>query len=78
MLDKKPEGSNWAIEGYVTKELLKTVLIEPGKGNNKIFVCGPPGMYKAISGGKKSPQDQGELTGILKELGYSKDDVFKF
>lgn len=35
-------------------------------------------MYKAISGGKKSPSDQGELAGILKELGYKKDDVYKF
>ena len=33
--------------------------------------------YKAISGGKKSPNDQGELDGILKELGYSKDQVYK-
>ena len=78
MLDKKPEGSNWASEGFVTKELLKTVLPEPGKGYNKIFVCGPPGMYKAISGGKKSPKDQGELTGYLKELGYSVEEVYKF
>lgn len=78
VLDKKPEGSNWASEGFVTKELLKTVLPEPGKGNNKIFVCGPPGMYKAISGGKKSPNDQGELTGYLKELGYSAEEVYKF
>lgn len=78
VLDKRPEGSQWAVEGYVTKELLKTVLFEPGKGNNKIFVCGPPGMYKSISGAKKSPSDQGELTGILKELGYSKNEVYKF
>ncbi|KAF8474225.1 hypothetical protein BDZ91DRAFT_351551 [Kalaharituber pfeilii] len=78
VLDKKPAGSNWAVEGYITKELLKTVLPEPGKGNNKIFVCGPPGMYKSISGGKKSPSDQGELSGILKELGYSKEEVYKF
>lgn len=78
LLDKKPSGSVWAKEGYVDKELLKTVLPEPGSGNNKIFVCGPPGLYKAVSGGKNSPTDQGELTGILKELGYSKDDVYKF
>jgi cytochrome-b5 reductase len=62
----------------VTKELLKTVLPEPKVENIKIFVCGPPGMYKAISGGKKSPSDQGEIDGYLKELGYSKDQVFKF
>jgi cytochrome-b5 reductase len=32
-------------------------------------------MYKAISGGKKSPTDQGELSGILEKLGYTKDQV---
>lgn len=62
----------------MTKELLKTVLPEPKEENVKVFVCGPPGMYKAISGGKKSPSDQGELTGYLKELGYDKEQVYKF
>ena len=32
-------------------------------------------MYKAVSGGKKSPTDQGELSGILKKLGYTEDQV---
>lgn len=45
---------------------------------DRIFVCGPPGMYKAISGPKKSPQDQGDLGGFLKELGYTKDQIYKF
>ena len=73
LLDKPPEG--WAgATGYVSEELLKTVL--PKKdGNVKIFVCGPPGMYTAVSGGKKSPTDQGELSGILQKLGYDKDQV---
>ncbi|KAI1414910.1 ferredoxin reductase-like protein [Hypoxylon sp. FL1857] len=65
-------------KGYINKDLLKTVLPEPKSENIKIFVCGPPGMYKAISGTKVSPTDQGELSGILKELGYSKDQVYKF
>jgi cytochrome-b5 reductase len=65
-------------KGMITKELLKTVLPEPKTENVKVFVCGPPGLYKAISGGKKSPADQGELEGYLKELGYSKDQVYKF
>ncbi|KAF2454713.1 NADH-cytochrome b5 reductase [Lineolata rhizophorae] len=65
-------------KGFITKELLKTVLPEPKENNIKIFVCGPPGLYKAISGMKTSPADQGELTGYLKELGYSKDQVYKF
>ncbi|PYH36651.1 cytochrome b5 reductase family protein [Aspergillus neoniger CBS 115656] len=65
-------------KGYISKELLKTVLPEPKEENIKLFVCGPPGLYKAISGTKNSPTDQGELSGILKELGYSKEQVFKF
>jgi hypothetical protein len=36
----------------------------------------PPGMYSAVSGGKKSPTDQGELTGILQKLGYDKEQVY--
>jgi len=78
VLDNPPEQWQGG-RGFVTKELLKTVLPEPKEGEKiKVFVCGPPGMYKAISGGKKSPSDQGELTGYLKELGYSKDQVYKF
>jgi cytochrome-b5 reductase len=52
VLDNAPKDAAWATQGRVTKELLKTVLPEPASGNNKIFVCGPPGMYKAISGTK--------------------------
>ncbi|OJJ47786.1 hypothetical protein ASPZODRAFT_94625 [Penicilliopsis zonata CBS 506.65] len=77
VLDKPPK--EWVGgKGFITKELLKTVLPEPKEENIKIFVCGPPGLYKAISGAKVSPKDQGELTGILKELGYDKEQVFKF
>lgn len=76
-LDKPP--SKWeGHKGFVTKELLKTVLPEPKEENVKVFVCGPPGMMQSISGPKKSPRDQGELTGILKELGYTEDQVYKF
>ncbi|RAL17577.1 cytochrome b5 reductase family protein [Aspergillus homomorphus CBS 101889] len=77
VLDKPPKEWTGG-SGHINKELLKTVLPEPKEENIKIFVCGPPGMYKAISGTKKSPADQGELSGILQELGYSKDQVFKF
>lgn len=77
VLDHPPE--KWmGGKGRIDKELLKTVLPEPKTEGIKVFVCGPPGLYKAISGTKPSPSDQGELTGILKELGYSKDQVYKF
>jgi cytochrome-b5 reductase len=77
VLDNPPK--NWAGgKGYISKDLLKTVLPEPKEENVKLFVCGPPGLMKAISGPKKSPKDQGELTGLLKEMGYSLDQVYKF
>lgn len=75
-LDKAPEG--WkGHTGYISKEFLKENLPGPSK-DSKIYVCGPPGLYNAISGNKKSPTDQGEVTGALAELGYTKDHVFKF
>ena len=76
-LDNPPESWPYG-KGFISKDLLKTVLPEPKEENVKVFVCGPPGLYKAISGPKVSPSDQGELTGLLKELGYSKDQVYKF
>ena len=81
VLDKPPkdwEQINGRGSGFITKDLLKTVLPESKEENIKVFVCGPPGLYKAISGPKNSPQDQGELSGILKELGYTKEQVYKF
>jgi len=78
VLENPPE--HWRQgKGYITKEMLGSILPPPSRGDDiKIFVCGPPPMYKAISGTKKSPSDQGELSGFLKELGYSKDQVYKF
>lgn len=35
-------------------------------------------MMKAVSGDKAKDKSQGELTGILKDLGYTADQVFKF
>lgn len=64
--------------GYISKEFLKKNLFKATDENVKVFVCGPPPMYKALSGGKKSPSDQGELEGALKDLGFTKEQVFKF
>ncbi|KAK0656551.1 hypothetical protein B0T16DRAFT_366012 [Cercophora newfieldiana] len=76
-LDNPPK--EWAGgKGVIGKELLKTVLPEPKEEGIKVFVCGPPGMMNAVSGNKKSPRDQGELVGVLKELGYTAEQVYKF
>jgi cytochrome-b5 reductase len=79
VLDNPPKDKEWTgSKGYITQELLKTVLPEPKTDNIKVFVCGPPGLMNAISGNKKSPRDQGELAGVLKELGYTPEQVYKF
>lgn len=98
LLDNPPEGWSFG-KGFITKDLLKTIMPEPKADNIKVLVCGmtystetpsvphisilifvtgPPGLYKAISGTKNSPTDQGELSGYLKELGYGQDQVYKF
>ncbi|KAI7900483.1 uncharacterized protein BX663DRAFT_517800 [Cokeromyces recurvatus] len=75
-LDKASE--NWkGITGYVTKEVVKTHLPSPDEEDSIIFVCGPPPMVNSIAG-SKIKMTQGPLGGILKELGYSQDHVFKF
>ncbi|RLV96495.1 NADH-cytochrome b5 reductase 2 [Spathaspora sp. JA1] len=77
-VDKTKDGEAWEGKvGYVTKDFLASELDKPS-ADTKIFVCGPPGLYKSVSGPKVSPTDQGELTGALAELGYSKEQVFKF
>ncbi|KAJ3165292.1 NADH-cytochrome b5 reductase [Irineochytrium annulatum] len=74
-LDKPP--ANWnGFSGFVNDDLLKRALPKPGTG--KVFVCGPGGMMNHISGPKAPDYSQGELAGLLKKLGYKKDDVFKF
>ena len=39
-----------------------------------LFVCGPDLMYNALCGPRGDP----EVTGLLKKLGYSKSQVYKF
>ena len=77
VLDNPPEDWQQG-KGFITKDLLKETIPGPKDENIKVFVCGPPGLYKAISGTKKSPAEQGELTGYLKELGYDDSQVYKF
>lgn len=75
-VDKAP--ADWKHQtGHINKDFLKEHLPPPSK-DLKIFVCGPPGLYKALSGPKISPTEQGEVTGVLGELGYNNDHVYKF
>ncbi|KAI9487309.1 MAG: hypothetical protein EXX96DRAFT_517977 [Benjaminiella poitrasii] len=75
-LDRASE--DWkGITGYVTKEVVEAHLPGPKDNDAVIFVCGPPLMVKSIAGAKNM-RDQGDLGGVLKELGYAQENVFKF
>ncbi|KAJ4846950.1 NADH-cytochrome b-5 reductase-like protein [Turnera subulata] len=63
--------------GYISKDMVVKGLPHPGD-DTLILVCGPPGMMKHISGDKAKDYSQGELTGILKDLGYTEKMVYKF
>lgn len=78
MVDKPVQG--WSgPTGYVNKELIKEHVGPKELGDKiKIFVCGPPGQVAAVSG-KKDGMKQGQLGGVLKDLGYTEDQViFRF
>jgi cytochrome-b5 reductase len=65
--------------GYVTRDMLATHMPAPSLGSDAlIMVCGPPGMMNAVSGDKAQDKSQGELIGLLKAMGYSADQVYKF
>ena len=44
----------------------------------KVLLCGPPGMVKHLAGELPSKKGQGELGGVLQDLGYDASQVFKF
>lgn len=71
-------SQNWrGGSGFITKDMIVKGL--PGPGDDAlILVCGPPGMMNHISGDKAKDRSQGELTGLLKQLGYTEEMVCKF
>lgn len=67
--------------GYVNKDEIKAFMPKPGDDKTMVLVCGPPPFMKAVSGDKDfsgGTPKQGELAGMLKDMGYTADQVFKF
>jgi cytochrome-b5 reductase len=81
VLDDPPKDWMGGI-GHVTKDMVKAIMPPPTRVLDSIIcVCGPPGFMKHICGEKdftKSPPAQGEVGGLLKELGYPTKMVYKF
>jgi len=62
-------------KGFINREMIEELAPPPSAGKDVLFfVCGPPVMYDIFCG----PRGEEEITGILGELGYTKDQVVKF
>jgi len=76
VLSNEPKESLWdGARGFISKEMIQSKFGAPSLGEDVlIFVCGPPPMYKAFCGAR----DDKELSGILADVGYNAQQVFKF
>lgn len=74
---EKPSAAWRGETGRVSGDALRRLLPPPREGS-LVLVCGPPPMMAAVSGAKLKDGSQGELSGMLKDLGYSSSLVFKF
>ncbi|KAJ1965212.1 hypothetical protein IWQ62_002727 [Dispira parvispora] len=73
----KPTLGNHPVEaGYVSRALLHARL-PPARNDTMVLVSGPAGMMRHICGEKRITMEQGPVTGLLHDLGYTSKNVFK-
>ncbi|KAJ6575497.1 ferredoxin reductase-like protein, partial [Mycena capillaripes] len=76
LLDK-PKPDWQGPTGFINTDIIKKYVSPPTSERTMVMICGPPGQVAAVAG-KKAGMKQGEIGGVLKELGYKEDQVFKF
>lgn len=75
-IDEKKQN---LFEGRITKEIIEKVHeINKIKKYDFVYVCGPPNFMNVVSGDKLPDKTQGEIVGLLKEMGYDSSNVYKF
>lgn len=57
---------------------MRSTVSQGPSADTLVLVCGPPGFMEAVSGSKTPDYKQGDVSGILKRLGYNETMVFKF
>lgn len=76
VLSEEPADTEWTgARGYIDKELIKSNFPDSSGGDDTmLWICGPPPLYNALCG----PRDKKELTGLLADMGYTAEQVYKF
>jgi cytochrome-b5 reductase len=71
--DEEPTSAWTGKRGFINQSLIEQYFPPPAE-NPLIFVCGPPPMYNALSG----PREENQVTGVLGQMGYQTEHVYKF
>ncbi|KAI8985805.1 hypothetical protein BDB01DRAFT_842707 [Pilobolus umbonatus] len=70
--------ADWTGErGYITRPVIEPMLLNHSK-SRKIFVCGPDRMLSLICGQKARDYSQGQVEGILSQMGLTSNEIWKF
>jgi cytochrome-b5 reductase len=76
-VDRPTNG--WSGEtGFVTADMVRKHLPSAQAENTMIMVCGPPPMMKGLCGPKGPKGSQGEIGGVLKDVGFTIEQCYKF
>ena len=76
-LDKPPRSGWTGSKGFVTADMVKEHAPAPGD-DTMVLVCGPTPMVNAVAGPKEDKRKQGPIGGVLKDVGFTSEQVFKF
>eukprot|EP01056_Protomagalhaensia_sp_Gyna25_P000283 Protomagalhaensia_sp_Gyna_25__282@NODE_1132_length_2155_cov_111_949905_g307_i3_p1_GENE_NODE_1132_length_2155_cov_111_949905_g307_i3NODE_1132_length_2155_cov_111_949905_g307_i3_p1_ORF_typecomplete_len254_score29_52NAD_binding_1/PF00175_21/1e28FAD_binding_6/PF00970_24/2_9e14NAD_binding_6/PF08030_12/3_6e10_NODE_1132_length_2155_cov_111_949905_g307_i33631124 len=74
----EPSSSWQGIAGKIHRSMIAHYLHSPQEPKSIIMVCGPPSMMEDLAGRKNPDRTQGPLKGVLKELGFTESQVYKF
>jgi cytochrome-b5 reductase len=78
VLESPPSDSTYE-KGFITQKMIEEMMIDDEKkSRRKIFVCGPNKMLELVSGERARDYSQGQVTGILSNLGLSSNEIWKF
>jgi len=75
-LDKPPSGWTGG-KGFVSLEMIRKRMPTPSD-DSLVLVCGPKGLLEHVCGAKEQKDQQGPLLGLLKSVGYTESQVYKF